>query len=113
MIVIIRPLSTSSDGVAESIINNLSKLPLLKVIARSTTFRYRGPEVDAWEVGQSLNVGAVLTGRVYKFGRNIIIGAELMSMSDGFQVWGETYQRPASNVLIVQEEIAQRVATSL
>jgi TolB-like protein len=102
-----------SDGVAESIINNLSNLPLLKVIARSTTFRYRGAEVDAWEVGQSLNVGAVLTGRVYKFGRKIIIGAELMSMSDGFQLWGEKYQRPASNVLAVQEEIAKRVVTSL
>jgi TolB-like protein/Flp pilus assembly protein TadD len=102
-----------SDGVAESIINNLSRLPWLKVMARSTTFRYRGPDVEAWEAGRKLNVGAVLTGRVYKFGRSIVVGAELVSMADGSQVWGEKYQRPASNVMAVQEEIAKKVAVTL
>jgi TolB-like protein/Flp pilus assembly protein TadD len=106
-------LAYLSDGVAESIINNLSRLPLLKVMARSTTFRYRGPEVEAWKIGQRLNVGAVLTGRVYKFGRNIVIGVELVNTTDGSQVWGEKYQRPASNILAVQEEIAKKVAVTL
>jgi TolB-like protein/Tfp pilus assembly protein PilF len=102
-----------SDGVAESIINNLSRLPRLKVMARSTTFRYRGPEVDAWKVGRKLNVGAVLTGRICKFGRNIVTGAELVDTTDGSQVWGEKYQHPFSNILAVQEEIAREVAQKL
>jgi TolB-like protein len=102
-----------SDGIAESIINNLSRLPRLKVMARSTTFRYRGPEVDAWKVGRTLNVGAVLMGRVCKFGKNIIIDAELVDMTDGSQVWGEKYQHPFSNILVAQEEIAREVAQEL
>lgn len=102
-----------SDGIAESIINNLSRLPRLKVMARSTTFRYRGPEVDACKVGRRLNVGAVLMGRVCKFGKNIITGAELVDMTDGSQVWGEKYQHPFSNILAVQDEIAREVAQKL
>jgi TolB-like protein/Flp pilus assembly protein TadD len=106
-------LAYLSDGLAESIINNLSRLTSLKVMARSTTFRYRGPEVEAWKVGRMLNVGAVLTGRVYKFGRNIVVGAELVNVTDGSQVWGEKYQRPVSNILVLQEEIAKNVAATL
>lgn len=102
-----------SDGIAESIINNLSRLPRLKVMARSTTFRHRGAEVDARKVGRKLSVGVVLTGRVSKFGRNIVIGAELMDTTDGSQVWGEKYQRPFSNILVVQEEIAREVVQKL
>jgi len=102
-----------SDGLAESIINNLSRLTSLKVMARSTTFRYRDPAVEAWKVGQVLNVGAVLAGRVYKYGRNIIVGAELVNVTDGSQVWGEKYHRPAGNILTVQEEIARNVAAAL
>lgn len=102
-----------SDGSAESIINNLSRLPRLKVMARSTTFRYRGAEVDARKVGRRLGVGAVLTGWVSKFGRNIVVGAELVDTTDGSQVWGEKYQRPFSNILAVQEEIAREVVQKL
>jgi TolB-like protein/Tfp pilus assembly protein PilF len=102
-----------SDGIAESIINNLSRLPRLRVMARSTTFRYRGPEVDAWKVGRRLNVGAVLMGRVCKFGKNIVTGAELVDVTDGSQVWGEKYQHPFSNILAAQEEIAREVSQKL
>lgn len=102
-----------SDGIAESIINNLSRLPRLKVMARSTTFRYRGSEVDARKVGRKLGVGVVLTGWVSKFDRNIVIDAELVDTADGSQVWGEKYQRPFSNILVVQEEIAREVVQKL
>ena len=80
-----------SDGVAESIINSLSQLPQLKVMARSTVFRFKGRESDAQAVGKELGVRAVLTGRLSQQGDNLIISAELVNASDGTQLWGEQY----------------------
>ena len=78
-----------SDGITESIINNLSQLPKLRVLARTTVFRYKGKEVDPQEVGRVLGVRAVLTGRVLQLGERLIIGAELVDVADGSQFWGE------------------------
>ena len=78
-----------SDGITESIINNLSQLPKLRVMARTTVFRYKGKEVDPQEVGRVLGVRAVLTGRVLQLGERLIIGAELVDVADGSQFWGE------------------------
>jgi TolB-like protein/Flp pilus assembly protein TadD len=102
-----------SDGISESIINNLSRLPQLRVMARNTSFRFRGPEVDAQRVGRELNVRAVLVGRVLRLNGRIVISAELVDVADGAQIWGEQYNRQASDILNVQTEIAKEVSENL
>jgi TolB-like protein/Tfp pilus assembly protein PilF len=102
-----------SDGITESIINSLSQLPSLKVSARNTMFRYKGREVDAQEVGRELKVGAVLTGRVLQFSDRLIIRAELVDATDGWQLWGAQYDREPSDILVMQEEIAREITEKL
>jgi DNA-binding SARP family transcriptional activator/Flp pilus assembly protein TadD len=102
-----------SDGITESIISNLAQLPSLRVMARSTVFRYKGREVDPREAGRELGVRAVLTGRVVRLGERLIIRAELVDTADGSQLWGGQYDRDFSDVLAVQEEIARRISESL
>src|ERR1043165_6018446 len=102
-----------SDGITESIINDLSQLPQLKVMARSTVFRYKVDEVDAKQVGRDMNVGAVLTGRVWQLNDRLIIGMELVNCNDGSQIWGEQFNRMPSDILAVQEEIAKTVSLKL
>ncbi len=102
-----------SDGISESLINSLSKLPGVKVIARSSSFRYKGKEVDPQEVAQALGVEAILTGRVVQRGDNLLISAELVNASDKTQVWGDQYNRKLADILTVQEEIAKRISETL
>lgn len=102
-----------SDGVTESIINSLSQLPQLKVMARSTVFRYKGREIDPQEVGGQLRVGAVLTGRVMQRGDRLNIQTELVDVADGSQLWGEQYHRNPSDIFEVQEEIAREISEKL
>ena len=99
-----------SDGISESLINSLSQLPGVKVIARSSSFRYRGKEVDPQEVANALGVEAILTGRVVQRGDNLLISAELVKAIDKTQVWGEQYNRKATDVLQVQSEISSEIA---
>ncbi|MCA1815361.1 MAG: winged helix-turn-helix domain-containing protein [Acidobacteria bacterium] len=99
-----------SDGITESIINNLSQLPKFRVMARSTVFRYKGREVDALEVGRELRVGAVLVGRVLQVGGRMIVRAELVDAGDGSQLWGAQYNRQLDDIFAVQEEIAQEIS---
>src|SRR5262249_42568306 len=80
-----------SDGITETIINTLSQLPKLRVVARSTVFRYKGQEIDPREVGSVLNVQAVLTGRVRHVGDSLIVGVELTNAKSDSQLWGESY----------------------
>ena len=72
-----------TDGLTESLINNLSQLPRIKVMARSTVFRYKGREMDPQDIGQDLGVRAVLTGRVLQRDDTLTIGAELVDVVDG------------------------------
>ena len=102
-----------SDGITESIINNLSQLPKLRVLARTTVFRYKGKEVDPQEVGRVLGVRAVLTGRVLQLGERLIIGAELVDVADGSQFWGEQYNRRVSDIFAVHEEISREITEKL
>ncbi len=102
-----------SDGITESIINTLSQISKLKVMARSTVFRYKGKEVDPQEVGSALDVRAVLTGKVLQLGQNLIIKAELVNVEDGSQLWGEHYNREPDDILAIQEEISREIATKL
>lgn len=102
-----------SDGVTESIINNLSQLDGLRVIARPTAFRYKGREGDPQSVGRELKVDAVMTGRLMQQGERLIVQVDLVRVSDGAQVWGERYNRPVKDLLAVQEEIAREISSKL
>jgi TolB-like protein/Tfp pilus assembly protein PilF len=102
-----------SDGITESIINNLSQLPALKVSARNTVFRYKGCEADAQEVGRELGVGAVLSGRILQFNARLIIRAELVDAADGWQLWGAQFDRVSSDIIALQGEIAREISDSL
>jgi TolB-like protein len=102
-----------SDGISESLINNLSQLPQLKVIARSSTFRYKGKEIDPEEVAKSLGVGAIVTGRIVQRGDELQVSVELMNVRDKTQMWGEQYVRRATDLQAVQAEIARAISEKL
>jgi TolB-like protein/Flp pilus assembly protein TadD len=102
-----------SDGISESLINGLSQLPRLKVIARSSSFKYKGKEVDPQEVAKALGVQALVSGRVVQLGDQLQIRAELVDAREGTQLWGEQYSRRASDLLSVQSEISREIAEKL
>src|SRR5262245_16600606 len=102
-----------SDGIPESIIDSLSQLSQLKVMARSTVFQYKGKEVDPRKVGHDLGVGAVLMGRLIQQGDNLTIRTELVNVADGTELWGQQYNRKLADVFAVQEEIAKEISEKL
>ena len=99
-----------SDGITESLINSFSQLPQLRVIARTTVFRFKGREVDPQKIGRDLGVDAVLTGKVIRRGDSLIVQAELVEVADGSQLWGEQYNRKPGDILAVQQDIATNIA---
>ncbi|MEW6210792.1 MAG: winged helix-turn-helix domain-containing protein [Acidobacteriota bacterium] len=102
-----------SDGITESLINSLSQLSQLKVIARTTVFRYKGKEADAQITGRDLRVDAIITGRVTQQGDALIVQVDLLDTADGTQIWGERYSRRLSDVFAVQEQMAKEIASNL
>ena len=100
-----------SEGIAETLINRLSPVPELRVMARSTAFRYRG--LDPLVAGRELKVGAVVTGRVVQQGDSLNVQAELVDVGSGTQIWGEQYNRKLSDIVTVQNEIAQNISQAL
>jgi TolB-like protein len=102
-----------SDGITESIINSLSQLPSLGVIARNSAFHYKGKDADATTVGHELNVRSILTGRVLQRGDNLSISVELVDTSNNHQLWGQQYNRKVADVFAVQEEIAKEISEKL
>lgn len=102
-----------SDGLTESIINSLTQLPNLKVIARSSVFRYKGNQTDPFKAGKELGVRAVLTGRLMQRGDDVLVSVELIDLRDNKQLWGEQYQRKMADLLTVQREIAREITGNL
>ena len=102
-----------SDGLTESIINNLTQLPNLKVISRSSVFHYKGKQTDPMAVGKELGVRAVLTGRLMQRGETMLISAELIDIRDNKQLWGEQYETKLADMLSVQREIAREITNNL
>jgi DNA-binding winged helix-turn-helix (wHTH) protein/tetratricopeptide (TPR) repeat protein len=102
-----------SDGITESIINVLSRVPKLRVLACSTVFRFKGQDIDPQQIGTLLNVRAVMIIRVMRLEDKLIIRSELVKVADGSQLWGEQYSRDPSDILVIQEEIARAIAESL
>jgi serine/threonine-protein kinase len=102
-----------SDGLTESIINSLSQLPNLKVMSRNAAFRFKGSNKDPREAGQTLKVGAVLTGRLVKLGDNFVIKTELIKVEDGSQLWGAEYKSNLSDIFSIQEEVSKKISQNL
>lgn len=103
-----------SDGVTEGLINHLSRLPKLRVMARSTVFRYRGRELpDPQQVGNEMGVRAVLLGRLMKREDTLIIKLELVDTGDGSHLWGEQYVREGQDILTLEQEISTEISEQL
>jgi len=102
-----------SDGIAETLIDNLSQIPELHVIARTTAFRYKGKEVDLSKLRRELSVEAVLTGRVQQRGDTLVVHADLVNLETGSQLWGERYDRKLADLLVVETGIAKAISDKL
>jgi serine/threonine-protein kinase len=102
-----------ADGMTETIINKLTELPQLKVMSRSTMFRYKGRNADPQQVGRELKVSAVLAGRVLQRGDRLDIRTELVKVDDGTQLWGERYDRRVADVFALQDDIAREISGKL
>jgi len=106
-----------SDGLTESLIDRLSRLPNLKVMSRSAVFRYKGQNVDAKQAAHALNVEAILTGQVTQRGNDLSINIELVDGRDDSHIWGAHYDRKLDDILTVQQdmmrEISQRLSVEL
>ena len=103
-----------SDGVTEALINNLSRLTKLRVMARSTVFRYQGREAqDAQQVGLELGVRAVLNGRLLTRGDSLIVKLEMVDTNDGAHLWGEQYTREMADIFTLEREISTEISEHL
>jgi TolB-like protein/DNA-binding winged helix-turn-helix (wHTH) protein/Flp pilus assembly protein TadD len=102
-----------SDGITESLINRFSRLRQLRVVPRTTVFRYKRQEVNVRDLGRKLNVDAVLTGRVLQRGDILNVQAELVNVIDGSQLWGEQYQSELGSLIEVPEEISRVISERL
>jgi serine/threonine-protein kinase len=102
-----------SDGLTEELINLLTNMGALRVAARSSSFRFRGKELDIRQFGRELAVSSILAGSVQRSGNRIRITVQLVDVADGFQLWSGKYDRELSDVFALQDEIAQAVVASL
>ena len=102
-----------SDGMTETLINGLSQLPDLKVMSRSSVFRYKGKDIDAKAVASELKVEALLTGLIEQRGDALSISVELIDPQDNSQIWGRQYNRKLIDLFSTQQEIAKDIAENL
>jgi serine/threonine protein kinase/Flp pilus assembly protein TadD len=102
-----------SDGLAEELINALTKVEGLQVASRTSAFAFKGKNEDVRKIGEQLNVRTVLEGSVRKAGNRLRISAQLVSVADGYHLWSETYNRELADVFAIQDEIAHNIARSL
>jgi TolB-like protein len=102
-----------ADGITESIINHVSRLSSVRVMARSTVFRYKDKTNDPRAVGRKLNVDAVLLGRLQQRGEALLVGAELVDVQNGWQLWGEQYNRKLADIFSLEEEMSREISEKL
>ena len=102
-----------SDGLTEEIIDKVARIPNLRLIARTTSFQYKGTSKDIRKVGQEVNADAVLEGSVRRQGNRLRITAQLNSAKDGYHFWSQTWERDRKDVFAVQQEIASMVAKGI
>ncbi len=102
-----------SDGLSEELLNALSRIDALQVVARTSSFAFKGRQIDVGTIARQLNVGAVLEGSVRRSGTTLRITAQLVNGVTGFHLWSQTYDRRLDDVLVVQTEVATAVAQQL
>ena len=102
-----------SDGMTEEIINVLGKVPGVQVASRTSSFAFKGKEVDIRDIGEKLGVGSVLEGSVRKVGNRIRITTQLTDVTNGYNLWNETYDRQLEDVFAVQDEISRAIVDAL
>jgi serine/threonine protein kinase/tetratricopeptide (TPR) repeat protein len=102
-----------SDGITESIINSLLQLPQLRVVPRSTVFRYKGTDIDPYQVAAILNVRAVLAGRILLIGNTLVVKTELIDALRASQLWGEQYRRQLTDIFDLTEDISREISDAL
>jgi eukaryotic-like serine/threonine-protein kinase len=102
-----------ADGIAETLINNFTQIPNLKVTARSTAFSFRGRESELNTIGRELGVGSILTGRLMQRGDQLSVQVDLIRTADGSQIWGNRYEGKTSEIVSIQQRIATDVTSQL
>lgn len=102
-----------SDGITEEILNHLTRIPGLRVAARTSSFTFKDSDADVVEIGRSLGVGYLLEGSVRKEGERVRIAVQLIDAATGFQRWSNSYERELTSVFQLQNEISRRVADAL
>jgi TolB-like protein len=102
-----------SDGITESLIDNLAHVPQLKVKSRNSVFRYKGKDVDVHKVGNDLGVPALVIGRVVPRGDSIEVSAELTDVRDNTEIWGQHYSGKSADIISLQQQIAGDIAEKL
>ena len=102
-----------SDGIAEELLNLLAKVPELKVIARTSSFAFKGKDIKVEDIARELNVAHVLEGSVRTSGTQLRITAQLIRTADSTHLWSETYDRTLDDIFAVQDEIAVAVVEEL
>ena len=95
------------DGLAEEIINVLANVPGMKVTGRTSSFFFRGKDLEFGEIGRRLNVDHILEGSVRKAGNRIRVTAQLIKVADGFHLWSERYDREMTDIFVIQDEITR------
>jgi len=102
-----------SDGISEELLNQLAKMPELRVAARTSSFSFKGEKVEIPEIARTLKVRMVLEGSVRKQGERVRITAQLIDAAEGFHVWSETYDRDLKDIFAIQDEIARAISKEL
>jgi serine/threonine protein kinase/Tfp pilus assembly protein PilF len=102
-----------ADGMAEEIINALSKIQTLRVASRTVSFALKGKNEDLGEVGRKLHVSTVLDGSVRRMGNRVRITAQLVNVADGYQLWSERYDREMEDIFAIQDDISQSIVKAL
>src|SRR4029078_10088121 len=102
-----------ADGIAEEIINALSKIKALKVSSRTSSFNFKGKNEDIREIGRRLQVATVLEGSVRKAGKRLRLTAQLVNAKDNTQLWADRYDRELEDVFAIQDEVASSIVAAL
>jgi len=102
-----------TDGIAEEIINALTKVQALRVASRTSSFAFKGKNEDIGEIGRKLKVSTVLEGGVRKMGNRLRITAELVNVADGYHLWSERYDREIEDIFAIQDDISQAIVKAL
>ena len=101
------------EGLSEELINALTQVKDLKVVARSSSFSFKGKDADIRDIGRALNVGTVLEGSIQKSGNHLRITTQLINVSDGYHLWSERFDRTIDNIFAIQDEISMAVVDKL